>query len=130
MSTLLQAAVQYLVGHPEQVVETVGLVLGLILGKLAWTAVRKRRVALAVYYGFHIAKDIEAEVAGTPSEKTVDVVVLALKHANDWMVANGWRPLKEGEQAAAALLTRALSGKVATVAGLAAPAAQAPASPQ
>jgi hypothetical protein len=128
MSTLLQAAVQYLVGHPEQVVETAGLVLGLILGKLAWTAVRKRRVALAVYYGFHIAKDIEAEVAGTPSEKTVDVVVLALKHANDWMVANGWRPLKGGEQDVAVLQARALSGKVATATGVA--AASSPASPK
>ncbi len=78
--------------------------LGLLLGT---SEVRKRRIALAVFHGYRIARDIADE---TPGEDAADIVEAALKAADEYMAAHGWRPLKEGELPLAKLQVRSESG--------------------
>ncbi|RJS19555.1 hypothetical protein DRW03_21220 [Corallococcus sp. H22C18031201] len=95
--------------------QTVGVILtgivGLagILGGASWlTERRKRRIALAAYHAFHIVEDIAAE--GT-EENGFNKAARGLQVIDTWMVANGWRPLKPGEQAVAQLAFKTLHGE-------------------
>jgi len=92
---------------PSGIATAVSLIfagLGLVLGT---SEVRRRRVALAVHHGFLIAEDIAAE---TPGQDVVDKIAAALKAADDYALANGWRALKPGEQARAKLEFTSLNG--------------------
>lgn len=78
--------------------------LGLLLGS---NEVRRRQVALAIHHGFLIAEDIASE---TPGEDAVDKIAAALKAADAYCTANGWRALKPGEQDVAKLTFTAQNG--------------------
>ncbi len=94
-----------------------------LLGGLgAMTEVRKRRIALAAYHAFMIVEDIGREREGKdPFDKAAEY----LRQLNAVLVAKGWRALKPGEVAAAALEGQAMHGaeiakqKVAEAAALA-----------
>lgn len=86
-----------------------GSILGAILGP---SEVRRRRVALGAYYAFHIVEDIDGEAQST----TLDKVAEGLKQVDAYFVANGWRPLKPGEQAVAKLQFTALNGQAVAAA--------------
>lgn len=79
-------------------------VVGLIFGA---NEVRRRRIALGVYHAFHVVEDAAAETEGTDA---FDKVTAGLKALNEWMVAQGWRPLKPGEEVVAKLGFTALNG--------------------
>jgi hypothetical protein len=105
---------------------TVGTVLSLVagaIGGLAFlTARRKKFVALGAYYAFHIVEDIGNEIEGPDGfDKTAEY----LKQLDAYMVANGWRPLKPGEQDLAKLTAQALHGAEVAKAKVAIAAAEA-----
>lgn len=88
-------------------IATMVTVLFTIIAMLVTSEVRRRQVALAVYHAFHIVEDIAAETPGTDA---LDKVAAGLKSADDYLKANGWRPLKPGEQAVAKLGFTSLNG--------------------
>ncbi len=67
----------------------------------------KRRLALIVKNAFMVVEDLDAEMANTKLDKTLEF----LKAANDFCVANGWRSLKPGEVAVAKLMAKAMNGE-------------------
>lgn len=93
---------------PSGIATSVTLILsgvGLFVGT---NEVRRRRVALAIHHGFLIAEDIAAEI---PGPDAFDKVAAALKAADEFALANGWRALKPGEQTVAKLEFSALHGE-------------------
>jgi hypothetical protein len=111
---------------PGGVAAGLGVVLSL-LGGLAWFAGRRKRiVGFAAYHAFHIVEDIGNELEG---EDGFDKTARYLKELDAWLLANGWRPLKPGEQVVAKMEAQALHGaevaktKVAVAAAEAAAAA-------
>jgi hypothetical protein len=88
------------------------LLLFALASLLGPSAVRRRRVALAAYHAFNIVEDLAAECR----ESGKDFPYLTKAHAglafaNEWMVANGWRPLKPGEEGRAQLAFKSLHGE-------------------
>lgn len=81
----------------------VGGVLALIFGA---NEVRRRRVALAVYHAFHVVEDLSKETDTTADDK----VAAGLRALDSYLVANGWRPLKPGEEQLAKLGFQSLNG--------------------
>jgi hypothetical protein len=98
-----------LFSNPLTYVAAIGMALGFVLGP---SAVRRRRVALAVFHAFHVVEDIDAELG--PENTKLDKAVAGLKAANDWMLANGWRPLKEAEQERAKLEFKSLNAQTSS----------------
>ena len=100
----------------------IGTLVTAVAGMFGLSVVRKRQLALLAYHAFHIVNDIDNEL-GTDK---LDKVVAGLKTANEWALAQGWRPLKPGEEQLVKLHFQALHGaekqavKVATEAALAA----------
>lgn len=105
---------------------TVGTVASLILGALGGLAFltmrRKKLVALASYYAFHIVEDIGNEIDG---EDGFDKTARYLQKVDEYMRANGWRPLKPGEVEVAKLQASALHGAEVAKAKVAVAAAEA-----
>src|SRR5690554_5402193 len=93
---------------PENIAWAVTAILGLVAGLIGANVVRRRRIALATYHAFHIVQDIADE---TPGKDAADYIAAALKAANDYMVKNGWRPLKEGEKALVEVGVQSLKGQ-------------------
>lgn len=90
---------------------TLGIVVSAVLGLAAMFVsgeVRRRRVALAVYHAYHIVVDIDHEASGN---STLDKIATGLKAADDWMIANKWRPLTTEEQDVAKLDFKAINGQ-------------------
>ncbi|QDE90147.1 hypothetical protein BHS06_14920 [Myxococcus xanthus] len=69
---------------------------------------RKRRIALAAFHAFNIVEDIAAE---NPADNGWDKAARGLQVVDEWMRANGWRPLKPQEQAVVKLSFSALHGE-------------------
>ena len=95
-----------LVTTPSGLGTIVMLVFGALGGVLGTNEVRRRRVALGVYHAFHIVEDVSKETETTVDDK----IAAGLKAADEYLVANGWRPLKPGEVAVAKLGFSALNG--------------------
>ena len=95
-----------LVTTPSGLGTIVMLVFGALGGLLGTNEVRRRRVALGVYHAFHIVEDLSKETETTVDDK----IAAGLKAADEYLVANGWRPLKPGEVAVAKLGFSALNG--------------------
>lgn len=114
---------------PGSVGTGLGLALSALGGLAFMTQRRKRVVALAAYHAFHIVEDIGNELEG---DDGFDKAAAYLKKLDEYLVANGWRPLKVGEVDAAKLTGSALHGaevaktKVAVAAAEAAAAASSP----
>ncbi|TQF14208.1 hypothetical protein FJV41_19760 [Myxococcus llanfairpwllgwyngyllgogerychwyrndrobwllllantysiliogogogochensis] len=85
--------------------------IGLFAGGAWLTERRKRRIALAFHHAYNIVEDIAAE---DPAENLVDKAARGLKLADDWLKANGWRPLKPHEQALAKMAFSSLHGQQKT----------------
>lgn len=84
-----------------------GAVLSLIGGFQFFSEKRKRIVAKAAYYAFHMVEDIGAEIDG---DDAFDKTATYLKKVDEFMVANGWRPLKPGEVEVAKMSASTLHG--------------------
>lgn len=113
-SGLASVALSFLLSHLTA--GTVIAVLG-FLGAKFLSADRKRQVALAAFHGFHITEDLVAECDKT--SKAFPYLTKAeagLKAADDYMKAQGWRPLKAGEQAAAQLTFKSMNAQANAIA--------------
>ncbi|MCY1043315.1 hypothetical protein OV208_18505 [Corallococcus sp. bb12-1] len=92
-----------------------GVALGIIVGAVGlfaggtWlTAQRKRRIALGAYHAFHVVEDIAAE---DPADNAWDKAAKGLQVLDAWLVAQGWRPLKPGEQELVKLEFKSMHGE-------------------
>lgn len=112
-SSPVSSALSWL-ASPTGIIALLG-VAGFLLGS---AEVRRRRVALAIYHAFHVVEDVNAEFEPGDTGSKLDKVRLGLKAADDWMVANGWRPLKPGEQDVAKLGFRRLNGEAEEAAAI------------
>jgi len=80
---------------PTNVASLFAMVAGAV-GAFAWfTGRRKKLIALASYYAFHIVEDVGAEIDG---DDGFDKSARFLKELDAYMVVNGWRPLKPGDE--------------------------------
>jgi hypothetical protein len=78
------------------------------IGGLVWfTTRRKRLIAKGAHHIFGIVEDIGNEIEGNDG---FDKAAAALKVADDWFKAHGWRPLTPGEQALLQLELKAIHG--------------------
>lgn len=106
---------------PTGIASLVGSIAAIVFGLVKLSAVRKKQIASAVYYGFHAVEDHSATTENTVDDK----VAWALGAIDKYMLANGWRPLKPGETDLAKLGLTTLHGeqkaaeKVAIAAALA-----------
>lgn len=103
-SVLGEFAKQFLT--PQGIASAVLTVLGLIAGAAGLSAQRKRQIAIVTEHAFHAVEDFAATTE-TPID---DKVALGLKKADEWMRAQGWRPLKPGEVEVVKLGFEAING--------------------
>ncbi|MBN8472312.1 hypothetical protein JYJ95_37905 [Corallococcus exiguus] len=97
---------------PTNIAIAVVSVIGLFAGVSWLTDTRKRRIALAVYHAFHAMEDVKAECKASGKDYPfVTITEAALGKANEFMIANGWRPLKPREEASATLQFSSLHGE-------------------
>ncbi|QDF05025.1 hypothetical protein [Myxococcus xanthus] len=82
--------------------------VGFIFGKDWLDGRRKRRIALAAHHAFNIVEDWSAE---NPGNTTLSKAARGLQAVDEWMRANGWRPLKPHEQAVVKLSFSAIHGE-------------------
>lgn len=92
---------------PEAITVIVGGLMALV-ALIVKGALRRRIVALATYHAYHIAKTIGEEI---PGKDPAEFIALVLERADDYMKANGWRPLKEHEKEAAAMMAQSIEGQ-------------------
>jgi hypothetical protein len=78
---------------PANIASVVVTLLGLIGGALGLSALRKRQIAIVTQHAFNAVEDF----AATTETSVDDKIAAGLKVANEWMVAQGWRPLRTGE---------------------------------
>jgi hypothetical protein len=102
---------------PSNIAWAVGALLTLLGGLKFFSVDRKRQVALAIYHAFHIVEDIAAETEG---EDAFDKASEGLLAIDEYMRANGWRPLKPGERQIAELTFKSMNAQKAQAEKLAA----------
>lgn len=114
---------------------TPGVIGGMVAATMAIAAivigsgeVRRRRVAKAAWYAYHIVEDAKGEMADTLAKNpslanAMDKTTAFLKAIDDWMIANKWRSLDENEKASAVMQAKALNGVTAVAAETVAKAA-------
>lgn len=93
---------------PANVIALLSLLLGALGGLSFMSARRKKIIALAAYHAFHIVEDIGNEMDGADA---FDKTATYLAELDKWMLANGWRPLKDGEKALAEMHASSLHGE-------------------
>jgi len=91
---------------PSGIASIVGALAAFVFGVWKLGDVRKKQVATGAYYAFHLVEDLAATTENTIDDK----VAAGLKALDQYMVANGWRPLKPGEQEVAKLTFSAMHG--------------------
>lgn len=91
---------------PEGIASVVVTVLGLIGGALHLSSRRKEQIAIVTSAAFHGVEDLAATTDNTVDDK----IAAGLKIADEWMAAQGWRPLKPGEQEVVKLGFKAING--------------------
>ena len=88
-----------------------GIALGILGGFQFFTTKRKRILALAVNDAFHIVEDAYNELDdGTPAKAAFNKLDAGLKALDATLIANGWRPMRPEEAAAAKLALQATHG--------------------
>jgi hypothetical protein len=94
--------------------QTIGAAVGGILTfaagwlvKLFTTSVRRRNVAVAIRHAYAAVEEIARL---DTANNALDKAAAGLKAADQWMRANGWRPLTDAEQGVARLEFSALHG--------------------
>lgn len=103
-SVLGEFAKQFLT--PQGIASVVLTVLGLIAGAAGLSAQRKRQIAIVTEHAFHGVEDF----AATTENGIDDKVAAGLKIADEWMRAQGWRPLRPNETEVVKLGFSALNG--------------------
>ncbi len=103
-----QSMLGALLSSPGAIALLITGVLTLLGGTLLTTEMRRRRVALATSYAFHIVEDLARE-AGEKGQ-VLQKVAAGLRTADEWMAAQGWRALTPGEKEVAKLGFKALHG--------------------
>lgn len=103
-SVLGEFAKQFLT--PTGIASLVVTVFGLVSGALGLSGLRKRQIAIVTEHAFRGVEDF----AATTENVVDDKVALGLKIADEWMRAQGWRPLKPDEQAVVKLGFSSLNG--------------------
>lgn len=91
---------------PEGIASVVVTVLGLVGGALHLSNQRKQQIAIVTQHAFHGVEDFAATTENTVDDK----IAAGLKIADEWMRAQGWRPLKPGEQEVVKLGFKAING--------------------
>lgn len=91
---------------PSGIASIVVTVLGLVGGAMGLSAVRKRQIAIVTQHAFHGVEDFAATTENTIDDK----VAVGLRIADEWMRAQGWRPLRPDEQAVVKLGFNAMHG--------------------
>lgn len=91
---------------PQGIASVVLTVLGLIAGAAGLSAQRKRQIAIVTEHAFHGVEDFAATTENTIDDK----VAMGLKIADEWMKAQGWRPLKPNETEVVKLGFSSLNG--------------------
>lgn len=91
---------------PSGIASIVGTLAALVFGVWKLSDLRKKQVATGAYYAFHMVEDIAATTENTVDDK----VAAGLKALDAYMLAQGWRPLKPGEQEVAKLTFSAMHG--------------------
>lgn len=91
---------------PTGIASAVVAILGIVGGLLHLSERRKRQIAIVTQHAFHGVYDF----AATTDTDVDDKIAAGLKIADDWMKANGWRPLAPGEQDVVKLGFNALNG--------------------
>ena len=104
-SVLGEFAKQFLT--PQGIASVVLTVLGPIAGAAGLSAQRKRQIAIVTEHAFHGVEDFAATTETTVDDK----VAAGLKIADEWMRAQGWRPLKPNEAEVVKLGFSALNGQ-------------------
>lgn len=94
-------------GNLSAVLGIVVSAIGLFAGGTWLTTTRKRRIALAAYHAFNVVEDIAAEDL---EDNALDKAARGLQVVDTWMKANGWRPLKPGEQELVKLEFKSMHG--------------------
>lgn len=79
---------------PAGIASIVVTVLGIVAGLLKLSDIRKQQIAGVTYHAFHAIEDLSATTENTVDDK----VAAGLKVADEWMRAQGWRPLKPEEK--------------------------------
>lgn len=103
-SVLGEFAKQFLT--PQGIASVVLTVLGLIAGVAGLSAQRKRQIAIVTEHAFHGVEDFAATTETTVDDK----VAAGLRIADEWMKAQGWRPLRPNETEVVKLGFSALNG--------------------
>ncbi len=113
---------------PANLLIVLGIVASIFGGFKFFDVRWKRRIALAAFHAFHVVEDVGNEIEGTDG---FDKSARFLAEVDRWFRANGWRPLKPGEQELAKIEASSMHGQqVAAVKVVeAAIAAALPASP-
>lgn len=96
---------------PANIGGAVVALLGLVGGFTFLTDRRKKALATAAYYAFHIVEDVVDQLDDGPAKDGFKKTDAALAKIDAYLVASGWRPMKPGEQAAAALQLSAIAGQ-------------------
>jgi len=91
---------------PQGIASVVLTVLGLIAGAAGLSAQRKRQIAIVTEHAFHGVEDFAATTETTVDDK----VAAGLRIADEWMKAQGWRPLRPNETEVVKLGFSALNG--------------------
>lgn len=110
---------------PTGIASAVVTLLGLVGGALGLSTLRKRQIAIITQHAFHAVEDIAATTE-TPID---DKVAAGLKVADEWMKAQGWRPLSPGEAEVVKLGFSALNGATKVAEKVAEAAAPVPSKP-
>jgi len=111
-SAISSAVLQFLVEHLTAALFASALVAALpfIGGYLSDR--RKKQVATAAFHAFHIVEDIRAECdKNSKAFEYASKVEAGLAQVDKYMVANGWRPLRPGEEALAKLQFSSLNAQ-------------------
>lgn len=103
---------------PTGIASAVVTVLGLVGGLLGLSTLRKRQVAIVTQHAFFGVEDFAKTTESTIDDK----IAVGLKFANDWMLAQGWRPLSEREAKVVQLGFNALHGSTLVAERAVAPA--------
>lgn len=92
---------------PEVIATAIGILLSGLFAIIKVNDVKRRRlVATAAFHAYHIVKDLDEQ--GALNQPKVEA---GLKAADDWMKANGWRPLADGEKLQTQLTFSSMTGQ-------------------
>ncbi|PZR17542.1 MAG: hypothetical protein DI536_04305 [Archangium gephyra] len=94
---------------PELIATIVGAVIAGVFTFLKLDENRKKQIAIVTGHAYHLVNDLAATTSNTIDDK----VAVGLRVADEYMRAQGWRPLKPNEKEVVKLDFSALHGQQA-----------------